>query len=388
MNNRPHIAAYYFPEYHPDPRNEVWHGKGWTEWELIKRAEPRFEGHYQPRVPLWGYEDESEPRVMEKKIAVAAEHGVDSFIFDWYWYENGPFVEKPGPFLHRCLDEGFLKAKNNDRLKFSIMWANHDWANQHPGHRTRPAPLLAEGKVSRRVFEEATKHCIENYFSHPSYWRVGGGLYFSIYQVNTLVAGLGGTAATKEALEDFRARVRAAGLGELHLNAIQQSTPIDTREENFEKHHAELLDLGFDSVAAYIWHWRRLFAHFPTTDYAEAREKSIGDWRHNTETYSLPYIPNVTIGWDNSPRACPSDKWEYLGGVFTPVVIKNPPEEFEKSLRAAAEFVGNTTLKGLDERIVTINAWNEWTEGNYLEPDERYGLGYLEALKRVFGTPG
>lgn len=128
MNSKSQIAVYYFPNYHPDARNGLVHGPGWTEWELVKRAEPRFANHHQPRVPLWGYEDESDPAVMAKKIAAAADHGVSAFIFDWYWYADGPF-------LQRGLEEGFFGAPNNDRLKFAIMWANHTWTDIHPASR-------------------------------------------------------------------------------------------------------------------------------------------------------------------------------------------------------------------------------------------------------------
>lgn len=95
------VAAYYFPNYHPDARNALSHGPGWTEWELVKMARPRFSGPRQPRVPAWGYEDESKPEVMANKIEVAADHGLDAFIFDWYWYNDGPFLE-------RGLEQGFF----------------------------------------------------------------------------------------------------------------------------------------------------------------------------------------------------------------------------------------------------------------------------------------
>ena len=376
VSERPQLAAYYFPQYHPDARNAKWHGKKWTEWELIRRAEPRFPGHPQPKVPLWGYEDESDPSVMAKKIATAADHGIDVFLFDWYWYEDGPFLE-------RCLEEGFLQAATAGRIKFAIMWANHDWSNAHPAPRHRPYQLLAAGKVSRKAFDEAAARVVERYFGHPAYWRLGGGLYFSFYQVPTLIEGLGGVQETRKALDDFRARVRAAGLGEIHFNAIQQSTPVDMRPEDFVAFDADIRSLGFDSVTAYIWHWKRLLAHFPVTEYAEVREKSIQDWDKYTARYSLPYFPNVTVGWDNTPRSVQSDEWEYVGGNFTPVVVNNPPQEFEKALVAARDWLAKSPLK---HKVLTVNAWNEWTEGNYLEPDRETGLARLEAIRRVFGT--
>ena len=119
------IAAYYFPNYHVDKRNEEFHGSAWTEWELMKCASPRFASHRQPRIPVWGYEDESLPEVMSKKIRTAQEYGVDVFVFDWYYYDGGSY-------LQRALDEGFLPAVKGTKFKFALMWANHDWYDRHP----------------------------------------------------------------------------------------------------------------------------------------------------------------------------------------------------------------------------------------------------------------
>ena len=127
------IAVFYFPDYHNnDPRNEDRYGKGWSEWELVKNAVPRFEGHYQPKIPDWGYTNESDPEIMEMKINTAYEYGVDVFIYDWYYYNDGPFLEKG-------LDSGYLKAKNNDKVKFALMWANHDWVDIFPRNPLIPA---------------------------------------------------------------------------------------------------------------------------------------------------------------------------------------------------------------------------------------------------------
>lgn len=109
------VASYYCGNYHPnDVRNEKQKGKGWAEWELVKAAKPRFPGHRQPIVPLWGYTDESDPKAMAQKIDAAADHGIGAFIFDWYYYDDGPFLERP-------IDIGFLQATNNSRIKFAFM---------------------------------------------------------------------------------------------------------------------------------------------------------------------------------------------------------------------------------------------------------------------------
>ena len=182
------IAVYYFPNYHPDPRNAQVHGEGWTEWEVVKRAVPRFPNHYQPRVPTWGYEDESDPQVMAKKINAAADHGIDAFIFDWYWYNDGPYIE-------RGLEKGFMKAPNADRLKFAIMWANHDWKDIHPAKleecRDGRYRTLYPGKVTPQTFETIVQHTIEVYFKHPSYWKIDGAPYYSIYDQSKFVESFG-----------------------------------------------------------------------------------------------------------------------------------------------------------------------------------------------------
>ena len=145
---RPQVAVYYFPNYHAgDARNTALKGVGWSEWELVKAAKPRFPGHEQPKIPLWGYTDESDPKVMEKKIAAAADNGVDAFIYDWYFYEDGPF-------LNNCLDKGYLHASNRKRVKFALMWANHDWTDIHPYTRATPYRVLFPGKVTPESFEK------------------------------------------------------------------------------------------------------------------------------------------------------------------------------------------------------------------------------------------
>ena len=136
------VAAYYFPNYHADPRNEEAHGPGWTEWDLLRHAKPRFRGHRQPRIPAWGYEDEADPRVFARKIDAAADHGIDVFLFDWYWHGNRPYLE-------RALNEGYLAARNRDRLRFALMWANHDWGDI-------PGGVAAEG------FDALTTHVVQD----------------------------------------------------------------------------------------------------------------------------------------------------------------------------------------------------------------------------------
>lgn len=369
-------AAYYFPNYHRDKRNDAWHGAGWTEWELVKRAEPKFPGHQQPKVPLWGYEDEANPAVMARKIAAAADHGLTAFIFDWYWYEDGPF-------LQRALDEGFLCAPNNDRLKFAIMWANHDWIDIHPAQRSRPYNTQAEGQISEKGFVEATEHMIMNYFSHPSYWHVNEGLYVSFYEIHSLIRGLGGIEETARVIQEFRERVRAAGLGELHVNVVVWGLQILPTEQRITNIDEVLEQLGLDSISSYVWIHHQPLEQFPETDYAVIREKSQLDYERFTAAYKLPYYPNVTMGWDSSPRTVQSETFEDLGYPYMATLAGNTPQEFKIALEGVKAFLDLGMTK---PPLFTINAWNEWTEGSYLEPDTINGMAYLEAIREVFGS--
>lgn len=365
------LAAYYFPNYHVDARNEVVHGKGWTEWELVRTARPRFPGHRQPRVPLWGYADEADPRQMARKIDAAADHGLDAFIFDWYWYDDGPY-------LQRGLDEGFLGAKNNGRLKFALMWANHGWVDIHPARLGVKPKLLYPGPVSAETFDRIADKVVRDYFPHPSYWHVDGRPYFSIYEIFTLVKGLGGVGKTRAALDRLREKARAAGLPGIHLNAIVWGIQILPGEQAVKNDDELVRQLGFDSVGSYVWVHHVPLKGFPTNDYAGIAEKARAYWRRAAEKFSLPYHPNVTMGWDASPRTLQTDEFKSAGYPFCPTLANNTPENFEAALRAAREFVA---ARPPAQRVVTVNAWNEWTEGSYLEPDTVTGMGYLEAIR-------
>lgn len=367
------IAAYYFPQWHVDPRNVGWHGDGWTEWRMVQNAGPRFAGHDQPKVPLWGYQDESNPAVMQKKIGAAADHGLDAFIFDWYWYENSTF-------LASALEDGFLKAPNNQRLKFALMWADQDWWDLYPQKRapfqtSQPYTTLIPGTTPLGSFRAMTDYVINTYMGHPSYWRVGGGLYFSFYDLGLLQAGLGSPADVKAALDDFRARARAAGRGELHLNAVVTQ---------FLANASDLVSaMGFDSVTNYTWiHFEYDKFQGTTTPYQTVRLAAQSDWPKLAAQFSVPYLPNVTAGWDASPRCAQTDTYNKIGYPFETILTGNTPAEFGAALAACREFLSQP---GRELKVATINAWNEWTEGSYLEPDTRNGYGRLEAIRKVFG---
>ena len=375
-SNSVRVGCYYFPNYHVDPRNEKIHGPGWTEWQLVRHATSRFPGHQQPKVPLWGYEDESRPEVMEKKIIAAADHGIDHFLFDWYHYEDGPFLE-------RCLEQGFLKARNVNRIDFALMWANHDWINIHPMGRNFGKELLYPGQVSPKMFRYITDLIMDRYFSHPSYLKIEGCPYFSVYDLAKFVAIHGSVEATRKAIDAFRERVRSAGFPDLHLNAVAWGKPVLPGEKVIRDLPQLIAALGFDSVTSYVWIHHVELDETPFTPFGKVLEKYLQVWNRMEEEYDIPYFPNLTMGWDNSPRTLQSDIWEPLPeSTFSNCIGGNTPEAFYGALEVYRERLSQRA----GPNLFSINAWNEWTEGAYIEPDEVTGLGYLEAIAKVFGA--
>jgi len=365
------VGAYYFPNFHVDPRNELQYGKNWTEWEILKRGEPKFPGHHQPKRPAWGYEDESDPKVFEKKIAAAHAGGLTHFIFDWYWYDGKPFLEAG-------LDKGYLHAGNKADVRFCLMWANHDWIDLMPArlHETQ-SPLLYAGTYDAKQFEVATDYVIAHYFRDPSYLCIDGAPYFSIYLMKQLIDRMGGFDVAKQAFTRFREKTRSAGFRDLHLNSVAWGA------QDIKDVQSVLAAIGVKSTTSYTWAHHYNFPHFPATEYKDAMENAPTYWNRAEGFFGVPYQPNVSMGWDPSPRTCQSDVFEQRGYPFMSILKNNTPELFRKGLMEAKAYLDRHPGA---PRIVTINAWNEWTEGSYLEPDLVNGKDYLDAIRGVFGA--
>ena len=363
------IAAYYFPNYHLDARNEARHGRGWTEWELMKCARPRFERHDQPKIPLWGFEDEADPAVMAKKIAAAVKYGIDAFVFDWYWYD--------GPFLQRALDEGFLGAENCREMKFALMWANHDWMDRHPVGRQDAfhPPLLYSWTATRQNVAEVWQYLIDNYLTKPNYWKVGGLPYFSIYAVDRFIKQMGGPGEAAAVLAEFRGLARKAGLPGIHINAIWFDN-LETTRSLACPPSEWVTKIGFSSYTSYnnvftTPVWRK---SFPRISCAEACREYHELADRAMKKLPAPYFPVVTAGWDSSPRTVQSEIYEFLDVYPYFPVMEPDPAALENAI---------VDLNALGPEAVFINAWNEWTEGSYIEPDEKNGFALLEAVSKA-----
>jgi len=358
-----YVAAYVWPSCHDDPlgRAKLW-PEGIGEWEVIKKGTPRFEGHYQPRQPLWGYEPDNDPRVVEKWIDAATDHGVNIFVYDWYWYEGGPFLES-------ALNDGFLKARNNEKMKFYIMWANHDVRyNYWNVHLYRDNNnILFNAKVDWENFRIIVERVINNYFKRPNYFKINGEPVFSIFSVNKLIESFGGSVEeTRKALDYFRDEVKKAGFPGLHLQWNQGGGSVMTQEAA-ERFAARIKELGFDSFAMYN------MGGF-NEDYLVYGTNSLKIREQLDAILDIPVFPCVSIGWDDTPR--------FPGkGIKDVVHYHNTPESFAALLSKAKRYADTHPEQ---PKLITINAWNEWVEGSYLLPDMLNGFGYLEAVKEVF----
>jgi hypothetical protein len=356
MSSKSQIWVYYFPNWHVPSQTNIHLDVREGEWPVVQAMKPRFPGHQQPKVPLWGYEDECDVAVMTKKIDAAADHAITGWIWDWYWRDEGPF-------LHTALEKAYLKAPNRERLKFCVMWANH-------------APVTAQ------TFVKATDHIIQEYFSLPNYLTIDGKPYFSLYEFHTLIQGLGGVENTYLALENFRARTVKAGFPGLHFNAVEWG--LQLLPGVYATHRDAFLALmRIDSVTSYVWFHNDVMPEFPTNPYPEVAVRAYDFWQKHTQEFHVPYHPNVTMGWDSWPRVKPGDPFEPAAYPRTPLIVDNTPTAFQHALHQAYSYL--QTLPE-SQSILTINAWNEWTEGSYLEPDTQYGLGYLQAIRAVFGS--
>jgi hypothetical protein len=260
---------------------------------------------------------------MAQKIAVAADHGVDAFIFCWYYYNESDSGLAGGAwdgskYLYQALEEGFMAAPNNDQIQFGIMWCNHNLGDK------------VKGAVTPETFERLTDYVIEHYFKHPSYWKINGCPYFSIYEVNTFLQTFGGDrAAAAAALERFREKTKAAGFPGLHLNGvvwgIGNADPDGT-----------VTALGLDSLTSYVWIHHYALPDFPATDYQKVADAYFDAVENGgganglgqaVKNLSAPYHPNVSMGWDSSPRCPPDADWmNERGYPFGAIIADNTPQ--------------------------------------------------------------
>jgi len=348
------VVAYNFPSWHPSKYMEGIFGKGWTEFDTLRNARTLFPGHSMPHYPLWGYFDEADPTWAAKEIETAAEYSVDAWMIDWYWHEGTQFY-------HEQIEQGLLKADNRSKLKFAIMWANHDWTNVYPAQSPAKAAVLLPQVHTLADFANVINYCAEHYFSQSNYLRIDDALVFSIFDIQKIITQLG-TDGIKQAIDLMRERAARLGFAKLHLQA-GNGCP--------KAHEKHLHELGLDSATTY----GTLAYTYSSTPpgsriaYGTGAYDAIASWKKNRENISVPFFPCCTVGWDDSARY----------GEYSSVAINRSPDQFERLMRAARHHVAADN----HAKLIYVTAWNEWTEDQVLLPDSYWGYSYLEALRRA-----
>ena len=354
-------AAYVYSGWHPIAERDAAFHPGFTEWELVRACRPRFPGHCQPKVPQLGEYDDSDPHALGPRLQLAMAHGIDAFVFGVFWcrgkrvFENG-------------LDRGFLGSAVGGTAPFACMWANRMPRRVLPVTRG-DLPVLDPARFVASDVDDFVRFVAllaTSYFVRPNYVTVDGRSYLSIFDSTFFVKELGFDGA-RRAIAAARDWLRDHGHRDLHLAAIEPNAEV----------LPAVRALGFDSVTHYVLlpDWKGPFEQ----DYRHYAALRAGQWRHFGELSGLPYMPSVAPGWDASARGADFGDARPDKYPWWPVVTGEHPEHFAAALARARTFRSPVAV---DDPLVLVASLNEWSEGHYLEPDERFGLGWLQACAR------
>ncbi len=366
------VVAQYFPQLHAIPENDEWWGKGFTDWENVKRGTPQFPGHYQPRVPRDGYYDQSRADVVRRQAELARAHGVDAFAHYHYWFDGKQLLNAPTDQL--------LANKDID-IQFCLTWANETWSRRWDGmdhhiliQQTHPPTVESWG----RHFDTLIKYWLDE-----RALRIDGKPVFQIYRALKI-------PQIQWMFDYFQQRAhKDYGLpGIFFVNVVQYDFPpweilrhfdaanlfqpfAATRSGNIPSTQGpkEWWIPAADRAARLLPGRRRELAQRELArpqliDYDAVWNEILG-WKPGRH---LPVFQGAFVDWDNTAR------YRNRATVYHGAT----PEKFGQYMKRLLQKV---EAGREDERFIFINAWNEWSESAYLEPDQRYGMAYLEALK-------
>jgi hypothetical protein len=375
------LIAFYLPQFHPVPENDRWWGKGFTEWTNVAKARPLFRGHYQPRIPAdLGFYDLRVPETRVAQAALARAAGIEGFCYWHYWFAGKRLLERPFNEV--------LKSGEPD-FPFCLGWANQTWSGTWHG---APNRILIEQTYPGR--EDSTRHfhALLQAFHDPRYIRVRGKPLFVIFNPSEL-------PRPSEFIELWQSLAQENGLPGIHFVAhvAFHDQPYDHRSIGFGGalaadaygvHHTNVwqrslawygVQNGQSSAlkssllqpvalgrAAYLIaqkYFRRLLSKPRVFEYAEAIRYFLTNVGPETDSY-----PCVLPNWDHSPRT----------GSRAIIMHNSTPDLFRVHLRQALRLVAG---RSFEDRIVFVKSWNEWAEGNYLEPDLRFGHQYLDVVR-------
>lgn len=346
----PKVIAFYLPQFHPIPENDKWWGSGFTEWANVTKAQPNFVGHYQPRIPTdLGYYDLRLPEIMEQQAELADRYGVGGFCFYYYWFDGKRLLDRP---IEQMLETG------KPDFPFCLCWANENWTRRWDGQDQEI--LIAQSHSSDD--DEAGIMDLIRYFRDARYIRIDGRPLILVYRV-TLFPNFLETAAL------WRTVCLKQGIGEIYIAMVESMEMVHAN-----KHPKEY---GCDAAV-----------EFPPHEFAEQKAPTgeiinpdfagiVADYRDLAVCYATREVPaytrfmSVIPGWDNTARR------QNNSFCFEHAT----PGAFQAWLE---ETIEQTRIQQYgDERLIFVNAWNEWAEGAYLEPDRRFGHSYLEAVKNA-----
>lgn len=348
----PKVVAFYLPQFHPFPENDEWWGRGFTEWTNVSKSQPQFVGHYQPRLPgELGFYDLRLPDVMKRQIQLAKQFGIGGFCFHYYWFGGKRLLERP--------IEDFLKNKSAEYdFPFCLCWANENWTRRWDGAESDV--LMAQkhsDEDNRKVFEDLLR-----FFKDSRYILVDGKPMITIYRPG-IITGLSGLIKT------WRAAAVEAGFPGIYLVATNAFGCDDAAAIGFDA----LVEFPPHGVASSVLNNQmqmlndrfegQVYDYQQVVDFSTNRLETLVQ-RDN----SSGYFPTVMTGWDNEARK-PGKGHVFHGAT---------PEKFYTWLSKALDF--SKAKNSQAERFVFVNAWNEWAEGTYLEPDRHFGYAYLHAV--------
>ncbi|MGB4875918.1 MAG: glycoside hydrolase family 99-like domain-containing protein [Candidatus Competibacter sp.] len=343
--DRVRLIAFYLPQYHPIPENDHWWGKGFTEWTNVTKAVPNFVDHYQPRLPAdLGFYDLRVPEVREEQAALARRYGIYGFCYYYYWFAGKRLLNRP-------LDEVVQSGRPD--FPFCVCWANENWSRRWDG-------LDSEILIAQEHSDEDDLNFIrtlEPALRDHRYIRIDGRPLLLVYQPSLL------PDATRTAAI-WRRYCRDAGIGEPYLMVVQ-SLGFTADPNNF----------GFDAAVEFPPHAMSVLAERPAQVLNPDFQGRFYDYPATAEFFMnrppmpYPFFRTAMPCWDNTARR------QDTSDIF----LDSTPDRYQRWLQ---HLVRQTRqLKFGEERVVFVNAWNEWAEGNYLEPDRKLGHRYLEATR-------
>lgn len=359
-NIRP--IAIHLPQFHPIPENDAWWGKGFTEWTNVAKAKPLFKGHYQPHLPAdLGFYDLRLPEVREQQALLAREYGIFGFCYYHYWFNGKLVLQKPV--------EDILKSEKPD-FPFMLCWANENWTRAWDGGEKQ---ILLKQEYSPEDDEKHFEYLLP-FFKDTRYIRIDGKPVFCIYRASLFpdvkqTIRLWRNMASSYGLELYICCFESLGEkkgnpSKLGFDAAVQFPPFGIFESEATKPEGITFERIRNSFINRLKNqWSKYFAKANFISYDKLIEH---DLRSYPPSYKL--LPAITPGWDNTARR-----------KRPTIVTGSTPEKFgnwtEKKIKKFTPY-------SPEENLFFINAWNEWAEGNHLEPCQKWSRSYLEALQK------